>query len=831
MIVKLLLFINTIQAQTTYTISGRVTDPSGMPVPFASVALKGKASGITSDDQGHYLFKTSLSGDSVLVSSLGYQSRAYPLQPFRNQVIDVVLIPSSQRLQEVKVYGKGGDPAYRIMREVIRHRDEHNPVQLTAYEYESYTKIEAYLNNVESGRKNRKGAPRIGPVGRLLARLPTITDEAGRPAVPIFISEQLSSYYHRSSPEKAKELVRKTQVKAVGVTDGGLISQFTGTSFQQYNFYRNYLNVLQKDIPSPIADVWQGVYTYRLIDTVKVGESVCYQIDYQPKRSFDLAFAGTIWIDTTSHALVQVAAQIDKRANINFIDEIRIEQELEPTSAGAWLPVRTQVMIDTDELLPRAPGGLVRFYSSARQIVVNEPKEVNFYDPSIELADDYKESSPSYWTSVRPETLTAGELRTFQIVDSVRNVPFMRVVGEGIRLGFNGYQSLGKLHLDYGPFLYSYASNTIEGHRFRVGLRTNPGFSRRWVLRGYAAYGTLDQQVKYSLGADYIVSRKPWTLIGARRTYDLEQVGLTPENLGSNSFFYAYARFGSLRRPFFQEDNQAYLRRELGKGFTQTVTFRNRTFEPLYAFAYRTSPTQGFDSPLKRKFRTTEVILETRLAPDEVILQNDNERLSLGATRKPVYTFRYIIGLRNVLDGAFNYHRFSFDVKHSFRLGALGRTYYNASVGYIPSILPYPLLHTPLGNESWFYVDNAYNLMNFFEFVCDRYVSIRVEHNFEGLFFNRIPAIRRLKWRFLTTAKVLVGGVSPDNLSAIPATDDLGQPVAGFQPLGRTPYVEVGYGIDNIFKVMRVDAIHRLTYRDNPGVTPFTIKASFWVSL
>lgn len=831
LICGLILFINIAYAQTTYTISGRVTEPSGVSVPFAGIAIKGKTVGTTSDDQGRYTLRTNLAGDSLSISSLGFQTRSVAIIPFRNQVIDVVLTPTSQRLEEVKIYGKGGDPAYRIMREVIRRRGQYDPAQLSAHEFDSYTKIEAYINNVTG--ENKKGVPRTkkGPVGRLLSKLPAIIDEDGKPAVPIFISEQFSNYYHRNEPEKAKELVRKTQVKAVGVTDGGLISQFTGTSFQQYNFYRNYLNVLQKDIPSPIADVWQGVYTYRLIDTVSVGDFTCFQIDYQPKRAFDLAFSGTLWIDTTKLAMVQVDAQIDKRANINFIDEIRIEQELEPTTNGVWLPVQTQVMIDTDELLPRAPGGLVRFFSSARNIVINEPKELKFYDPSIELAEDYKESNPAYWNSVRPQTLSAGELRTFQIVDSVRNVPFMRFAGEVLRLSFNGYQPLGNLNLDFGPLMYTYANNNLEGHRFRVGLRTNPGFSRRWVIKGYGAYGTFDQQFKYSLGIDYIVTRKPWTIIGVKRSYDLERVGFSPENLGGNSFFYAYSRFGSYRRPYFQEDNRAYLRRELGKGFTQTIAFSNRTFDPRYAFAYRTKPEQGADSPLQSSYRTTELILETRLAPDEVLLQNDNERLNLGATRKPVYTFRYVLGLKNVLNGAFNYHHFSVNMKHSFRLGRLGRTYYNVNAGYIPSTIPYPLLHTPLGNESWFYVDNAYNLMNFFEFVCDRYASLRFEHNFEGLFFNRIPAIRRLKWRFLTTAKVLVGGVSPENIAAIPTTDDQGQAVAGFQSLGRMPYVEVGYGIDNIFKVMRVDAIHRLTYRDNPGVTPFAVKASFWLSL
>ncbi|WP_332369471.1 hypothetical protein [Spirosoma telluris] len=156
-------------------------------------------------------------------------------------------------------------------------------------------------------------------------------------------------------------------------------------------------------------------------------------------------------------------------------------------------------------------------------------------------------------------------------------------------------------------------------------------------------------------------------------------------------------------------------------------------------------------------------------------------------------------------------------------------------MGIIPSTVPYPLLYTPLGNESSFYVGNAYNLMNYFEFVCDRWATVQVEHNFNGLLFNRLPLLRRLKWRELITAKVLAGSVSSDNLAMIPATNAAGQAVEGFSSLTRTPYIEVGYGIDNIFKVLRVDAIHRLTYRDNLSrtgvpVTPFAIKLSGWLA-
>lgn len=213
------------------------------------------------------------------------------------------------------------------------------------------------------------------------------------------------------------------------------------------------------------------------------------------------------------------------------------------------------------------------------------------------------------------------------------------------------------------------------------------------------------------------------------------------------------------------------------------------------------------------------------------MIQSNNDRFSVEGSNNPVITFRYQLGLKNVLHGNFSYHRFGLNMKHSFRMGVLGRTRYQINAGYIPSTIPYPLLYMPLGNETFFRVENSYNLMNFFEFVTDRYAGAFVEHNFEGLFFNRIPAIRRLKWRFLGTGAILMGGVSNANIALIPPTTETGQTVLGFQSLNRVPYVEVGYGIDNIFKIFRVDAIHRLTYRDNPNISTFGVKVSAWVSL
>lgn len=819
-------------AQTVFTITGRVTDvATGEGIPFASVSLKGLTIGTTTDAEGKYTLRVRQLSDSLLATSLGYQTNAKVLQKIAEQTVDVGLVAAATRLQEVRVYGKGGDPAYRVLKTAATKRKQFDPDRLMAFQYDSYTKVEAYVNEFSKPRKaNRKP----GPVGRLLSKLPSVTDESGNPAVPVFISENASEYFQRNNPDYAKERILKTQVKAIGITDGSLVSQFTGATFQQYNFYRPYVRILQKDIASPIGENWQAVYSYRMIDTTAIGSLPCYQIDFEPRQQADLAFTGTVWIDTLSLGLVQIETRVGKRANINFVEELRIDQEWEPVGDGALLPVRTHILIDTDEVTTRSPGALIRFFLAAQNVVVNQPKETSFYTPSIELAEDFNTPSPDFWRTARPDSLPAEQLLAMRVVDSVRNVPFIKFAGEVAKLGFNGYQPLGRTNLDIGPLLYTYANNTIEGNRIRLGLRTNTGFSKKWILSGYLAYGTLDDRLKYGLKGEYIVKRKPWTVIGAEHRYDMDRLGVSPENTGGNSIFLAYSRFGTIRRPYLQEHSYAYIYREMGKGFTQTLGVRTQSFNPLFNFAFRSLSDDPHDPAIQHTYNTTELVWETRFAPDEMVIQNDNERLSFGASRKPVFTLRYNIGL--FCSNQTPYHRLTLDMRHSFRMGVLGRTTYRLGVGYIPSTLPYPMLFIPLGNESWFRVDNAYNLMNYFEFVSDRYASALIEHNFEGLFFNRIPGIRRLKWRTLATAKILIGGISQANASLTPAVDEKGNVIQGFRSLGRVPYIELGYGIDNIFKVFRVDAIHRLTYRNSTdptarSVTPFAIKVSAWLSL
>jgi hypothetical protein len=217
-------------------------------------------------------------------------------------------------------------------------------------------------------------------------------------------------------------------------------------------------------------------------------------------------------------------------------------------------------------------------------------------------------------------------------------------------------------------------------------------------------------------------------------------------------------------------------------------------------------------------------VFESRYARDENLVRTETGRRAVGVKHWPVLTFRYTLGLDNVLGSTFEYHKFNLVLAHSVGAGQLGRLSYRLEGNYIPSALPYPVLKTPLGNETPFLNVNAFNLMRYFEFVTDRSVALRLEQHFEGLLLNAVPGIRDLDWRLVASANLLYGGLSTTNANLLPPTDRNGIPLTRFQSLGAVPYTEISYGVENIFKFVRVDFLHRVTYRDLPGARNFGVK-------
>ena len=817
-------------AQTV--VKGKVTDAnSGDPIPFVNILLKGTSVGITTDFEGNYSVKTTLPTDSIIASYIGYKKRTKKIEKNITQVINFQLEEEVTTLQEI-VFDAGENPAFAILRNVVKNKEKNDKRRLSAYEYDTYTKVEIDVDNMTDKFRKRKVVKKITQV---LDSVERIAGEDGKPILPLFISESVSKFYFRDNPRLRYENILKSKINGVGIQDGTLITQFIGTSFQEYNFYQNWLNIVAKDFVSPIADGWRLYYNFDLTDSVYIGDHFCYRLDYTPKSPQDLAFTGTIWVTKKEWALKQIDATVSKQANLNFIEKIKIQQELEPSSEGAWIPVKNRVLVDVSELTNFSAGMLAKFYTSNKNVIVNKPYEPSFYEREIVMEEDARQfEQEEYWDTLRHEPLSETEKNVYRMIDTLQNIPVVKTYTDIIKIVVNGYYYTGKFHL--GPYISLFAFNNIEGIRLQGGFKTSIEFSKKWVLGASVGYGFDDEKVKYSAFVQNILSRENWTTVSFRVRSDLGRVGVDDESLADNYLFLAAQRFGVFRRGYYFDESRFNFQRELFKGFTQRMAFRYTTFNPVFNFGYYQNPEDPGSSTILNTYENSEIIVESRYARDELFILNDNDRLSLGTSRWPIITMRYTHGFKGVLGSDFDYDKLRLSIYKRIRFGPLGTGYMNLAGEYVFNALPYPLLSLHLGNQTPVFAGVTYNLMDYGEFISDRFASLQYHHHFEGFLLNRIPLMRKLKWRLVGTAHMISGGMNQKNRALIAATtsDGLITLPVGFLSSGK-PYVELGYGVENIFKFFRIDFIHRLSYLekepDKPVPRKFGVFFSFQFTL
>ncbi len=805
------------QAQTTI-VQGKIIDAnSGDPLPFVTVIFKGTSNGANTDFDGNYKITTTAVTDSVVVSYIGYKTRTKVIQRGVTQTINFQLSEDIQHLQEF-VFNAGENPAWEILRSVVKNKDKNDKRRLSAYEYDTYTKIEVDVDKISDELRERKIMKKISQV---LDSVDRIAGEDGKPVLPVFITESVSKLYYRDNPMLKKEDISKSKITGLGVTDGTSTIQLVGSSFQEYNFYQNWLNILTKEFVSPIADGWRIYYDYDLTDSVYIGEDYCYRLDFTPKSPQALAFTGTIWITKADYALRQIDATVGETANLNFVERIKIQQELKKTELGPWIPVKNRILIDVGELTNKSAGMLAKFYTSNRNFVVNKPHELSFYEKPIIVAEDaLLDQQGTAWDTLRHEPLSETEKNVYKMIDTLKSIPVVKTYTEIIKFAINGYIDFGK-KIEIGPYHGFVSWNNIEGVRLQAGFKTTYQFSKKYVLGGQFGYGFSDHKIKYSAFAQKILDRDKWTTLTFRVKKDLSRLGVDTENLADNPIFLASTRWGVFRRGFYVNEVRGTIQRDLFKGFSQKLSFQHWTFDPTYSFGYYQDPEITTD--VFNRFQSSEISLESRYARDEVFIQDDNDRISLGTDRSPVITLRYTHGIKGVFGSDFDYDKLRLNISKRIKTGPLGVGYLTLTGEYVFNTLPYPLLALHLGNQSVIYSTVTYNLMNYGEFVSDHYASLQYRQYLEGFLLNRVPLLQKLKWRLLATGNVVMGGMRQSNRQLISPTSPEGEETLTAGYFTGKPYAEVGYGVENIFRFLRVDFVHRLTYLDNPDVRKFGI--------
>jgi hypothetical protein len=790
--------------QTT-RITGKVTDAkTGETLPFVNIAFIDSRIGTTTDINGNYSFETYYATDSIRASFVGYVSRTLPVRKDKVQVINIPMEQSSLELAEVIIRPPDENPAFVILRRVIQHKETNNREKLSAYAYEAYNKVEFDLNNITEEFTQKK---LFKPFAFIFDHVDS-TD--AKPYLPIFMTETLSDVHYRQKPKARKEFIHGTKVSGM---ENESVSQFMGDMYQNVNIYDNFLVAFGKNFVSPIADGGKGYYDYYLTDSAFVGKYWCYKLEFKPKRVQELAFMGEMWINDTTYAVRRIEAGIAEGANLNFVEAFSVRQEYDQVENEVWMLTRDELVVDLNVLKDTGKpnenpvqGLYGRRTATYRNFTINEIQDDAFYSgpEEVVMAIDPLSLGADYWDTNRHVPLTAKENAVYHMVDTMKTIPRFRTYIDIVNTVVTGYYPLGMIEL--GPYFTTYSWNLVEGNRFRMGARTSSKFSRRVEFEAYTAYGTLDQEFKYSLGGKGFLTKDPRLILGAYFKHDVEQLGQSTNAFRQDNILSSAFRRTPNDKLTMVTDYQIYLEREWFTGLSSTAMFQVRDLSPRGSLSYVSLNDSGEPDTIA-SIATTELVLGGRFMYKEKFVAGDFTRVSLGS-RYPSLEVQWGQGFKGVIGGDYDYTRLLARVQHRVQLGPLGFMRYTVNGGQIFGTLPYPLLAIHAGNETFYYDDIAFNTMNYFEFISDRFASVFVEQHFEGLFFNRIPLFRRLKWREVVGAKALVGSLQQKNRDAM-------ELLPFMYDLSGGPYAEVSFGVENIFKFLEVDMIRRLAYLDH----------------
>jgi len=806
-----------------YKISGVVRDAHSQEIiPFATLQFTNTQTGMVSNAEGKYLFELNvIPADSLQVRVMGYNlTKMYVNRTLKEQTINFEITRSDVSLKTYEIKANV-NWALILLRQIIKHKPENNYQKLDNYKYEIYNKLELDMKNLNKDKLSRNRFTK--PFAFVLENIDSTSED--KPFLPIFLTESLSDYYYQSKPHKTKEIIKAARTSGI---DNESVHKFLGGMYQNINIYDNFIPVFDKQFVSPINNNGAFYYDYKISDTQYVNNQRFIKLNFTPKRKGENVFIGDIWVHDTTYAVQKTTLSVPSAANLNFVRKVSLVQEFKQLPDSSWFLYKDKFIADFWAPSPK-PGKTFDFIgrktTTYSDVVTNDTSATNIfsdkrYPENITLLDSARFKKDTFWDNNRPEELSKNEAGIYKMVDSLQKMPLFQKYSNTIRFLATGYKPLGLL--EWGPYWYAFSQNRLEGFRMRLDLGTTPKFNKDLYLYGYLAYGFQDHAWKGKMSALWLLKRHPRMYIYGSYARDLDNGSHYYDEVGSDNIFTLAIRKNNVPQKFLLVDEKRVeFFKEYYSGFSHQVSLVHkqvRPFEPLPTLdSYKNTTTTG--DPLT----SAEVEVKLRYAFQEEFLEGNYYRYSLGS-KFPIVEFKYALGVPGIANSSQSYNKMSLSISDYVKLPPFGTLYYNVYGGKIFGTLPYTSLEVHPGNEIYYYNKYAFNMMNRFEFLSDQYAGFNVEHTIGNGIFGYIPLIKKLKWRQFWTAKGVIGSLSDANKQL---NLNNGFP---FKTLEKNPYVEVGTGIENIFKFLRVDFVWRVApaaLPDEPKSKQFGVFGSF----
>lgn len=821
-------------AQQT-VIKGVVSDArTHETMPGVSISFDATSTGGSTDVQGNYRIVGQGSYNRIKISFIGYKTIFKDITPGINQTIDIVLSEDRRTLNEVVVksgkklrYTNKNNPAVELIRKVIAHKDQNRVENYNYAEYQQYERVIFSLSDLSEKFKNK----RIFKNYQFLFTEQDSDAIGGKNLLPIYMEEKLSNNYFRKSPFVKKQVIQASkQVKYdENFVDNEGLKTYFNRLYMDIEIYDNNIPLLGNQLLSPIADGAPAFYKFFITDTIKDVSPQLIELSFTPRNTNNMLFEGKIYITMDENYAVQKAElTVNKNINLNFVRKMQTTLAYAKTESGKYRLSQSDLKIDFGINKNKGGGVYGERIVLINNFAINKPRPQETYTgPAQMIAFDAKEKGDAFWKANRPDTLKKSQLDIYKNIDSLQTIPSFKRTMDLVTLFVAGYKNEGPFEI--GPTNTFYNFNAIEGFRARLGGRTTTALSKRYYFETYGAYGFRDDKFKYFLSGTYSLNDKsiysfPQEYLRASFQHDTKIPGADLGFVQEDNFLLAIKRGQSDLLTYNDQFKIDYVHEYLNH-FSYKLEFRSWNQAPAGALFFHNT-IDNHPSTIN-DLQTTDLSLELRYAPQEKFYQGKLYRTPI-PDKYPIFTLRFDEGIKGLFNGQYNYQSVTADITKRFYLSQLGFTDVEAEGGYIFNKLPFPLLDIHHANQSYALQLESYNLMNYLEFVSDHYASLNIDHHFNGLFFNRIPLLEKLKLREVVSFKSLWGGVRSENnpandpsLLQFPSRD--GRPIT--YTLDRGPYMEASAGIENIFKLVRLDLVRRLSYLDNPDAPRWGIRA------
>lgn len=825
-------------------IQGVVTDSlTNDPIPYLSVFYEGKGVGSITDNDGHYKVETRKGWNKLTFSAVGYVTKVVNIIPGVTKNLNVRMRPDDIMLDEVVVkpkrekYSRKNNPAVELMKKVIAHKNNNKLSENDYYQYNKYQKITMSLNDV-TPEMLEKGMYKKMP---FLKDQIELCEETNKFILPISVDETASQKIYRKHPKSEKTIIKG--MSSTGVNElfatGDMLSTVLKDVFTDVNIYDNDIRLLQYPFISPISSSDAiSFYKFYIMDTTFVDKDKCFHLTFVPNNSQDFGFTGHLYVlADSSYTVKKCTMNLPKKSGVNFVDNMDIIQEFEQLPNGEWV-LKTDDMIVEMTLMKIMQGFQIRRTTRYSDYAFDELPQQLFKRKGAEIKEaDAMMRGDDFWNQYRPVPLTQTESSMDMLVKRLEQMPGFKYVIFVLKAFIENFVETGTKDnpskVDIGPVNTMISNNYIDGLRLRMSAQTTANLNPHLFLKGYYAYGFKDHRSKYMGEVEYSFNKKeylprefPKNSITFSYQYDVMSPTDKFLKTDKDNVFVSF-KTSTVDQMSYVRNIALKYENETQFGLKTTVEVKHSTDEPTGGLAYITNDDQ---KTLVPEIQTMEASLAFRYAPGETFVNTKQRRIPVSFDA-PVFTLSHTTGFKGVLGGEYNFNLTEVGLYKRFWFSSWGKIDMFVKGGAQWNKVSFPLLIMPAANLSYILQRETFNLINNMEFLNDRYASLDVSWDLNGKIFNRIPLLKKLKWREAIGFKMLYGHLTDKNnpmkhpgdseLFLFPTRD--GRPTS-FVMDPKTPYMECSVGIHNIFKILHIDYVRRLNYLDHPDANKWGVR-------